>query len=148
MDKPIVVVVSGGFDPLNGRGHLTHIQEARKLGDKLVVILSRDDQLREKGNKPNGTFYPDIMDRIAIIKELRSVDEVVVNGDTGLGCADTLKMVRPSIFVKGGDRGPSNMPKEELDMCEAIGCRVVYNVGDPKTTSSSALVKGTGKLGY
>ncbi len=140
--KPVVVAVSGGFDPLNGKGHLTHIQEAKKLGDKLVVILSRNDQLVAKGNKPNGTFYPDIKDRMAIIKGLRAVDEVVLNMDTGLECAETLRMVMPDIFAEGGDRVKNTMPQCELDVCEEIGCRIVYNVGDPKTTSSSELVRG------
>lgn len=139
---PVVVAVSGGFDPLNGKGHLTHIQEAKKLGDKLVVILSRNDQLVAKGNKPNGTFYPDIKDRMAIIKGLRAVDEVVLNMDTGLECAETLRMVMPDIFAKGGDRVKNTMPQCELDVCEEIGCRIVYNVGDQKTTSSSELVRG------
>ncbi len=139
--KPVVVAVSGGFDPLNGKGHLTHIQEAKKLGDKLVVILSRNDQLVAKGNKPNGTFYPDIKDRLAIIRELRSVDEVVVNMDPGSECAETLRMVMPDIFANGGDRVHGTMPQCELDTCKEIGCRIVYNVGNPKTTSSSELVR-------
>lgn len=139
--KTTTVVVSGGFDPLNGRGHLTHIQEAKKLGDRLVVILSRNDQLRMKGNKPNGTFYPSIEDRIAIIRELRSVDAVVINIDEDGTCAETLRWIRPDVFAKGGDRIPSSMPKNELDVCEEIGCKIVYGVGDPKTTSSSELVR-------
>ena len=136
-----VVVVSGGFDPLNGRGHLTHIQEAKKLGGKLIVILTRNDQLIVKGNKPNGTFYPDAADRIAIIRGLEAVDEVVMNIDTGLECAESLRMVKPQIFAKGGDRGPDNMPQCEIDVCKEIGCQIVYNVGDSKMTSSSELIR-------
>jgi len=136
-----VVVVSGGFDPLNGIGHLSHIREAKKLGDKLVVILSRDDQLVAKGNKPNGTFYPSIEDRIEIIKELRSVDEVVLNIDKDGTSTESLRLVRPQIFAKGGDRTPDNMPDNEIKMCEEIGCKIVYNVGVDKTVSSSQLVR-------
>ena len=139
--KEIKVVVSGGFDPLNGLGHLTHITEAKKLGDWLTVIISRDDQLISKGNKPNGPFYPSIADRIAIIRELKSVDEVIVNIDKDLTCAESLKMVRPQIFAKGGDRNPQTMPKNEIAVCEEIGCKVVYNVGNPKVTSSSQLIR-------
>ncbi len=142
MNRPIVVAIAGGFDPLNGRGHITHIQGARALGDKLVVILSRDDQLIAKGNKPNGTFYSDVRDRIAILREMRSVDEVVVNMDyPGLTCARTLKMVRPDIYAKGGDRTPENVPECELRVCNEIGCQIVYDVGDSKTTSSSDLIR-------
>jgi len=109
-DKKIVVAVSGGFDPINGKGHITHIREARKLGDALVLILSRDDQLIAKGNKPNGTFYPSYSERLIIMSEMRSVDKVVMNIDPDGTCAETLRMVRPQIFAKGGDRTPDNMP--------------------------------------
>lgn len=140
--QAVTVAVSGGFDPLNGLGHLTHIQEARRLGDRLVVILSRDDQLRAKGNKPNGTFYPSLADRMAIVHELQSVDEVVVNIDGDGTCTETLRMVRPQIFAKGGDRGPDNMPQVEVEICREIGCEIVYNIGAPKKTSSSELAAG------
>jgi len=45
--KPIVVAVSGGFDPIH-IGHVRMIQEARKLGDKLVVIINNDHCLTHK----------------------------------------------------------------------------------------------------
>ena len=135
----ITVAVSGGFDPLNGIGHATHIREARKLGDRLVIILSRDDQLVAKGNKPRGTFYASLRDRESIMRLM--ADDVVVNIDKDLTCAETLRLVRPQIFAKGGDRGPDNMPENELAVCAEIGCRIVYDVGEPKETSSSQLVR-------
>lgn len=137
----ITVAVSGGFDPLNGKGHITHIQQAKKLGNWLIIILSRDDQLVAKGNKPSGTFYPNISERISILEEFRSVDEIVINIDTDGTCAETLKMIKPNIFAKGGDRTPDNMPLNELKVCEEIGCQVVYNVGVEKKTSSSELIR-------
>ena len=39
MKKPVVVAVSGGFDPIH-IGHVRMFQEAKKLGDELVVILT------------------------------------------------------------------------------------------------------------
>jgi len=142
--RGVTVAVSGGFDPMNGRGHATHISEARKLGDRLVIILSRDDQLVAKGNKANGTFYPSISDRMAIMSLV--CDEVVVNIDKDLTCAETLRMIRPQIFAKGGDRDPSNMPANEIAVCEEIGCRIVYDVGEPKKTSSSKLVEAQRRI--
>lgn len=137
----ITVAIAGGFDPLNGSGHLTHIQEARKLGDRLVVILSRNDQLVAKGNKAAGTFYPFIADRIAILKELRSVDEVVVNTDPDNTCAETLRMVNPDIFAKGGDYTLLNLPLKEVEVCRELEIQIVFHVGSPKTTSSSELIR-------
>jgi len=44
-----IVAISGGFDPPHN-GHYRYIEEALKLGDKLIIILTRDDQLiRKKG---------------------------------------------------------------------------------------------------
>src|SRR3989344_4310356 len=43
----IVVAVSGGFDPVHV-GHVRLFQEAKKLGDELVVILNNDHWLRSK----------------------------------------------------------------------------------------------------
>ncbi len=147
------VIIAGGFDPLNGVGHISHIHKARELGDRLVVILSRDDQLWAKHNKPNGTFYPTMMDRIAIMRSLRDVDEVVANIDSDTTCALTLQMLSEKypqdrlIFAKGGDRTPDNMPQSELETCARIGCSIVYNVGCGKTTSSSQLVNNAASSG-
>ena len=137
--REVTVAVSGGFDPLNGRGHATHIRDARRLGNRLVIILSRDDQLEAKGNKADGTFYPGIRDRFAIMELV--ADEVVINIDRDGTCAETLRMVRPQVFAKGGDRGPDNMPENELAVCREIGCQIVYGIGDPKETSSSDLIR-------
>jgi cytidyltransferase-like protein len=45
--KPVIVAVSGGFDPLHV-GHARMFQKAKALGDKLVVILNNDNWLKLK----------------------------------------------------------------------------------------------------
>ena len=45
--KSKTVVVSGGFDPLH-IGHIRMFQEAKKLGNKLIVILNNDNWLKTK----------------------------------------------------------------------------------------------------
>ena len=42
-----IVVVSGGFDPIHS-GHIAYLEEAKKLGDKLIVALNSDDWLIKK----------------------------------------------------------------------------------------------------
>ena len=39
-----IVLISGGFDPIHS-GHLKYIEEAKKLGDKLIVALNSDEWL-------------------------------------------------------------------------------------------------------
>ena len=51
MKKQVVVAVSGGFDPIH-IGHIRMFQEAKALGDELVVILNNDNWLSDKKGKP------------------------------------------------------------------------------------------------
>ncbi len=53
-----------------------------------------------------------IAERIEILKALRCVDEVIPTVDKEGTQAETLKMVRPDIFAKSGDRTPDNMPEQ------------------------------------
>ena len=129
------VAVAGGWDPLH-IGHVRHIEEATKLGDWLVVLVSSsEDMVRKKGI----VFMP-LNERVEILKALRCVDEVVVTIDKDGTMAQTLKMIRPDIFAKGGDRTPDNMPANEIEACKEIGCKIVYGVGE-KLQSSSALLQ-------
>jgi D-beta-D-heptose 7-phosphate kinase/D-beta-D-heptose 1-phosphate adenosyltransferase len=136
-----MVAASGYFDPPTPT-HLIHLQAARKLGDLLVVLLNNDDQLamKRKGTKLEGRIRYPLMDRALILNELRTVDAVVVSVDTGRGIAETLKVVRPHIFAKGGDRNLTDLPEEEVEACREIGCEIVCGVGggrDEKSHSSS-----------
>ena len=45
-----ISIISGGFDPLHS-GHISYIHEAKKLGDKLVVLLNSDEWLIKKKEK-------------------------------------------------------------------------------------------------
>ena len=136
-----VVAVSGYFDPPTPT-HLVHLQAARKLGDFLVVLLNNDAQLlmKRKGTRLEGRIRYPLMDRALILNELRTVDVVVVSIDTDRGISETLKIVKPHIFAKGGDRDLTNLLEEEIEVCKEIGCQIVCGVGggrSEKTHSSS-----------
>ena len=132
----IIVAVSGGFDPIHV-GHLRSIQQAGKLGDKLMVILTRDDQLIQK----KGYCFMPYEERKEILEGLHGVDIVVPNVDAGITSNESLEYYHPGIFAKGGDRTADNMPDIEKAICDRIGCRIVYGVGGGKIQSSSWLVK-------
>ena len=130
-----IVAVAGGFDPLH-IGHIRHMQKASKLGDRLIVIVSTDeDMARKKGYE----FMP-LVDRMEIVKCLRFVDEVYPSIDTDGTVAETLRKIKPDIFAKGGDRTENNMPKNEIEVCEDINCKIVYGIGE-KLNSSSKLAR-------
>lgn len=135
------VAVAGKFDPLHD-GHRSHIEEAAKLGDWLIVVTHPDNVVAKTSDK--GYCYQPLMERVAALREIPCVDEVVVAKDEGGTVTRTLESIRPDIFAKGGDRTPDNMPECEINTCREIGCEIVYGVGIEKITSSSKIV---GRIG-
>ncbi len=103
-----VVAVGGCFDLLH-RGHVTMLEEARRLGDLLVVCINGDESVsRLKG--PERPVLPAV-DRAGMLRSLRSVDAVVVfDEDTP---ERALRALRPDVFVKGGDYHAAQLPETE-----------------------------------
>ena len=99
--QEIIVAVSGGFDPLHV-GHVRLFEEAKKLGDKLIVILNNDHWLRKK----KGIVFMDDCERKEIIEALGCVDEVVLTSHThnpeDMSVSRELLKGRPPIFSNGG----------------------------------------------
>lgn len=130
-----IVAVSGGFDPLHV-GHVRMIQEAAKLGTRLVVIVNGDEfLLRKKGY----AFMP-LEERMELVRALRGVDEVVAASDRDQTVCETLRMVRPHVFANGGDRRNMDEIPESV-VCRELGIEMVFNVGGGKVQSSSELVQ-------
>ena len=93
-----VVFTNGCFDILH-IGHVLYLNEAKALGDKLVVGLNSDRSVRSlKG--PERPINNE-KDRKFILENLKSVDEVIIFDDSTP--IDLIKKVRPDILVKGGD---------------------------------------------
>lgn len=93
-----VVFTNGVFDILHA-GHVSYLEEARALGDVLVVGLNSDDSVRRlKGpSRPINTQD----DRARVLSALRCVDHVIIfDDDTPLGVITALI---PDVLVKGGD---------------------------------------------
>jgi D-beta-D-heptose 7-phosphate kinase/D-beta-D-heptose 1-phosphate adenosyltransferase len=135
-----IVAVSMGADPVH-IGHIRNIQEAKLMGDILIVILNNDNWLKKK----KGYVFMPENERAEIMRAFRSVDGVIITkhspNDENMTVSRELEMIRPSVFCKGGDRVESNMPKEELDICKKLGIKILYNIGGKKIQSSSELVK-------
>ena len=136
--KKVVVAVSGGFDPIH-IGHVRMFEEAKALGDELVVILNNDHWLAAK----KGYAFMPAAERKEVIQALRAVDRVVITkhrpDDPDRSVCAALREVRPDIFANGGDRKLDNVP--EVPVCEEIGCRMVFGIGrGGKVQSSSWLL--------
>lgn len=144
--KQIVVATSGGFDPLH-IGHVRLFQEAKKLGDKLVVILNNDNWILKK----KGYVFMPQQERKEIIEAIRGVDEVVFTkhgpNPSDMSVCEDLRALKPDIVAKGGDRdvkdseNKSSTLNPEKVLCDKLGIQVVFNVGrGGKVQSSSWLV--------
>ena len=120
--KQTVVFTNGVFDLLH-IGHLDNIEQAKELGDYLIVGVNGDaSTYRLKGF---GRPIVPAEERARLIAALDPVDAVVIfSQDTAEQLVDAL---RPDIYVKGGNWGERNPPPESA-VVSAYGGRVEYLV--------------------
>ena len=135
-----VIITSGYFNPLH-IGHINLIQEAKKLGDYLVVIVNNDKQVKIKGSVE---FMPE-GERIEIIKALHYVDDVFLSVDQDTNIAKSLEFLAKKYpeelyFAKGGDRNSDNIPEAEKLVCQNFNIKIINGVGGDKVQSSSWLL--------
>ncbi len=127
------VAVSGGFDPIHP-GHIKYIEEALKLGEELIVILTRDDQLIRKKGKCSMPYQA----RKEILEwGLKGRGKVVVNVDSDITSCSSLKYYKPDVFAKGGDSwNIKTLPEKQV--CEELGINVVFGIGGYGKSYSSS----------
>jgi len=102
----IVVATGGCFDLLHP-GHVRTLQEARALGDCLVVCLNSDASARAL--KGPGRPVVGQEDRAAVLRALGCVDGVVIFDEETP--ADALERLRPHIWAKGADYAGRELPE-------------------------------------
>jgi rfaE bifunctional protein nucleotidyltransferase chain/domain len=94
-----VVFTNGCFDLLHP-GHIHYLDEARSLGDALVVGVNTDASVKRLGKGPGRPLTPEA-DRARVLAALACVDRVVLFAeDTPL---NLITRLAPDILVKGGD---------------------------------------------
>ncbi len=125
------VAISGYFDPIHV-GHLEYITEARKLGDKLIVIVNNNHQCVLKKGKP----FMDEKDRVIITSSLKDVDEVFLSVDHDKTVCKSLEKIKPTIFANGGDRKNYEIPESVI--CNKYNIEIIDGLGE-KIRSSSDL---------
>lgn len=129
-EKKRVVFTNGVFDILHV-GHLRYLQQARTLGDALLVGVNADASVRRlKGDsRPvNGEN-----ERAELLAALRCVDGVCVFGeDTPV---ELIRVIRPDFHAKGGDyESPDVLP--ETPVVRELGGEVVILPLVPDRSSS------------
>jgi len=113
-----VVFTNGVFDLLHP-GHVRYLQDARALGDALIVGLNSDRSVRSNKG-PQRPITPE-SERAEILVALECVDAVAIFDDDTP--AEIIQRVQPDVLVKGADWGPDNIVGR--DTVEARGGRVV-----------------------
>ena len=94
-----IVFTNGVFDILH-RGHVTYLAQARALGGSLVIGLNSDASARSLGKGPGRPLNPE-GDRACVLAALESTSLVTLfDESTPLAL---LALVRPDVYVKGGD---------------------------------------------
>ena len=126
-----LILAHGHFDILHV-GHIMHLEQARSMGDCLVVSLTADAFVTKPGRPIFGE-----RERAKMLQSLRIVDEVYICRET-TGAAAILRY-RPALFVKGIDYTSRGIIAEELRACHSVGAEVFYT--DTRKYSSSELVR-------
>ena len=105
-----IVFTNGCFDLLH-IGHVRYLQEAKNLGDCLVVGINSDQSVRKLSK---GTGRPIIRDqhRAEVIAALGCVDYVILFEESDP--LTLIKALQPQILVKGGDWEPDRIVGKEF----------------------------------
>ncbi len=113
-----VVFTNGCFDIIH-RGHVEYLNEAKSLGDFLVVGLNSDSSVRKLKGPERPVVHE--TDRAFVLSSLKSVDAVIIfEEETPY---ELIKFVKPDFLVKGGD-----WKKEDIvgsDIVEEYGGKVI-----------------------
>jgi len=104
-----IVMTNGCFDILHA-GHVSYLEEAKSLGDRLIVAVNDDASVtRLKG--PDRPITP-LADRMAVLAGLAAVDWVVPFAEDTP--AKAIERLLPDVLVKGGDWRPEDIVGGDL----------------------------------
>ncbi|MCL1979222.1 MAG: adenylyltransferase/cytidyltransferase family protein [Methanomassiliicoccaceae archaeon] len=91
------VMASGVFDIIH-TGHIHYLQQAKALGDELIVVVACDDTVRKNKHEP---ITPESM-RVKIVSSMKPVDKAILG--KGGDIFDVVKEISPDIIVLGFDQ--------------------------------------------
>lgn len=128
------VLAHGCFDILH-LGHIRHLEEARRLGDRLVVSVTSDRHV----NKGFGRPHFSAEQRREALLMLACVDEVIISD--AATAVDVIRKIRPTVYVKGVDYAGSDDPNlaAECETVKAVGGR--FHVTTTEKWSSTQLLR-------
>jgi len=131
-----LVVTNGCFDLLHP-GHVTYLENARNLGDALLLGLNGDEATRQL--KGPGRPVNSESDRAAVLAALASVDGVCIFAEKT--ATRFLAAAQPDIYVKGGDYTLDTLSQEERGAVEQAGGKIVIVPFVPGKSTTALLDK-------
>ena len=127
-----IVLASGVFDILHA-GHVSHLRQARDMGDKLVVAVTGDQHVNKGPGRPINDWYS----RANVLRELRCVDDVVWTENS----VGSILLLKPTIFVKGIDYAAGDRWTEDVEAaCRKVGAKIAFTT-TPKMSATEIIRK-------
>lgn len=127
-----IAFTNGHFDLLHV-GHLRYLQGARALGDVLVVGVN-DDAVTTHRKGPGRPIVPEA-ERAELLAGLACVDYVIIFHEPT--AERTVSLLRPDIYVKGGDYGPGGADLPEARVVAEYGGQTVILPLEPGRSTSA-----------
>ena len=130
-----IVALSGGFDPPN-RGHVALIQDARALGDVIIILNSNEwcDEARW-----SGSHFLDYEQRRRILEGIPGVVAVVPAKDSDGTVCETLRQLKPDYFGNGGKRTAENTP--EVEVCRDLHIGMIWFLGQAENSEHDEMLR-------
>jgi rfaE bifunctional protein nucleotidyltransferase chain/domain len=135
-----LVFTNGCFDILHV-GHIRYLTAAKQLGDILVVGLNSDDSARQlKG--PDRPINSEA-ERAEILAALAAVNHVVIFQE--LRVTRLVTLLKPDVYVKGGDYTIDSLDRGEVDALRSVGAeiKIVQLVPGRSTTRLIKAIQNT-----
>lgn len=111
-----VVLANGVFDILHV-GHVMYLEAAARMGDRLVVAVTRNAHVNKGPHRP----MFDEKERIKVIRSLFVVNHAFLCDDS----LDALEIAKPNIFVKGRDY-IGKIEKRHQEYCDRHGIKIRF----------------------
>jgi len=114
-----MVFTNGCFDLIHV-GHVRYLSSAKQLGDILVVGLNSDASVRQL--KGQGRPLNPETDRAEVLAAMKPVDHVVIFNEARVDRLVTV--LRPDLYVKGGDYTIDTLDRSEVEALQAVGAKI------------------------
>ncbi|HOK05267.1 MAG TPA: adenylyltransferase/cytidyltransferase family protein [Victivallales bacterium] len=116
-----IVFTNGCFDLIH-RGHAEYLMKARTYADFLIVGINSDNSIKKLKGPDRPLCKQE--DRAYLLASFYFVDAVVIFNQ--VRCTKLMKLIKPDIYVKGGDYNINNINQEEKEALLESGTKIKF----------------------